>query len=85
MNVMKELLTDSNQVSFGRSGAFVIITTQLILCFVLSIIKQASIDIPIQWAGLAAMLFGITKAGETTVTVKKPPVGKRMLNVDNSD
>jgi hypothetical protein len=66
MNFVQYLISDSSQVSFGRFGACAIVTTWLVICGYISIVKTAVIDIPLQWAGLATLLYGIAKAGETS-------------------
>lgn len=58
---MLSMLSDGAAVSFGRAGAFFIVTTWLIICTYLAFKSGATVDIPLQWAGLAALLFGTTK------------------------
>lgn len=55
------MFSDDNSVSFARAGASVIILVNLVLCTYLALVKQSVVDIPIQWAGLVALMYGINK------------------------
>lgn len=58
---LKEMLSSRAAASFGRAGAFMIVTVNLINCTYLAFKTGAMVDIPLQWAGLATLLFATTK------------------------
>lgn len=70
---LRSMLSTKTSVSFGRAGAFVIVTVNLMLCVYLTITKEIVMDIPLQWAGLATLLFGITKAPDMMPEKKDKP------------
>lgn len=70
MNFLKTMLSNSQAASFGRAGACVIVTVWLVLCVWLTIKLSTAVDIPLQWAGLAAALFGATKLPEMIASFK---------------
>lgn len=72
MHYIAKVLDSKESASFGRLGSCAIITVWLIICGYLAFTKQQTIDIPLQWAGLAIMLFGVAKVGEV-VTKPVPP------------
>jgi hypothetical protein len=74
MTLWHHILSDSDKASFGRIGACVILITWLITCVILTYIDRKPSDIPIQWAGLAAVLFGVSKGGDVIKAALTKPV-----------
>jgi hypothetical protein len=65
MNYFQRMLSNSKDASFGRIGSCAIVTTFLGVCSYLSVKNNLVVDIPLQWAGLATLLYATTKASET--------------------
>ncbi len=72
MNYFQKLMSQSNDASWGRMGCFAIVTVWLIICVMTVILRHDHVapDIPIQWAGLAAVLYGTAKIAENVGAAK---------------
>lgn len=68
MNYIKKMFSSSNEVSWGRGMAtIVLVWAMLTSSYIMYHMKDPVwVDIPEGWKILAIALFGISKAGETT-------------------